>query len=616
MGRIKPSGDDKQALDDLELKSLRILFADDVYSGIKRIVRARWGAGILLVVVTAISVYLLNLPLRVLPLYLLGIIILLYNTAFALYIRRCASSQHMALKPLRRVILLQVALDWLCLSVFIHLTGGIASPGIPVLMIHMLMVTILLPYQTPYWFVIIGTLVLLLVTGLELFNVIPHIGVIPGFPLDLHRNTFYVLSVLTFFAATAFMSVYLTSSIMRRLRWRERQIIALFETSRAISSTLSLPEVMDRLAKSAADALNAQGALIRLLDETGDQLKMTASYGLSQSYLDKGPVSIAHSKLDVEALSGTAVLVDDAPADSRIQYPEQVKSEGIRSMLVAPIRGSSRVLGVLRVYANRPASFTNDDVVFLTAVAEQGAIALENALVHENLHDVNQERAQFVRLVTHELRAPVTSAQSLLRVLLQGVTGTLTNQQADILGRIDLRLNTLLELINDLLTLAATKTNFLAQELTRIPLQPVVLEVVEHMRHLAEEKHLSLTCDLPSEALPVLVAEDGLRRVLENLIGNAIKYTPEGGQVRVRVVEYGAQVATYVEDTGIGIPEEELQNLWNEFFRATNAKKTGITGTGLGLSIVKQVVEQFGGTVSAQNREGQGTVFRFTLPLA
>jgi signal transduction histidine kinase len=373
---------------------------------------------------------------------------------------------------------------------------------------------------------------------------------------------------------------------------------------------------MEHLARSAALALGVPSASIRLLDESGERLAMTTAYGLSQDYIDKGPVELTHSELDQEALGGTPVIIGEPASDPRIQYPKQVAEEGIRSMLVAPIISGGRPLGVLRVYADESNHFTAEDASFLMAIARQGAAALENALAHDALQKADRTRGQFVRLVTHELRAPAGGAQSLLRTLLRGLAGELNGRQRDIVQRVERRLDSLMELIDDLLALSASKTPELLEDPSRLPLQPILEQVCTRWRPQAEEKNVALNVDLPFETLSVTATEEGLARIFDNLIGNAVKYTPEDGRVDVRVVERPAGAVITVTDTGIGIPEKDITCLWDEFFRASNARKSNIPGTGLGLSIVKQLVELYGGVVGVQSEVGKGTTFKVTLPLS
>ena len=216
-------------------------------------------------------------------------------------------------------------------------------------------------------------------------------------------------------------------------------------------------------------------------------------------------------------------------------------------------------------------------------------------------------KAQFALTVAHELRAPVAGAQSLLRMLTNGLVGEFTEKQESILGRLENRLDELLALINDLLTLAKSKNLVEDTPLKKIHLQPVVRKTVRQFEAMAAEKDISVQLDEPESEAEVLASEDGLVIILTNLISNAIKYSREGGKVAIKVKPEGQFVQVAVEDEGIGIPPDALQKIGQEFFRAPNAQQSSITGTGLGLSIVRQYLTHFGGKISIDSQEGRGT---------
>jgi signal transduction histidine kinase len=241
--------------------------------------------------------------------------------------------------------------------------------------------------------------------------------------------------------------------------------------------------------------------------------------------------------------------------------------------------------------------------------------AAELARENEEMERLNSFKSAFMVMVAHELRSPVGGAQSLVRTLSAGLAGELSEKQREILSRVEMRLESLLELINDLLTLAASKTAELEKP-GMVAYQPVIKRVMDRLSVDASEKNIALTVSFPEKPLNVRATEDGLEKIMGNLIGNAIKYTPSGGQVKVEVNEDGEHVKMRVSDTGMGIPEDALPHIWDEFFRAGNARKSGITGTGLGLSIVKQYVDHYGGQIAAQSVEGKGAVFTLTLLLA
>lgn len=165
--------------------------------------------------------------------------------------------------------------------------------------------------------------------------------------------------------------------------WQQMRL--LIETARSITSTLSLGEVLDKIVKGAAEALGMRAASIRLLDAERKCLEIKATYGLSRDYLAKGPVEVEKSPIDRECLGGKAVAVPDIRKDSRLQYPEEIAREGIGALLSLPLSVRGTVIGVLRVYTCRPYSFGETEVDFLSALASQGAVAIENARLFEHI---------------------------------------------------------------------------------------------------------------------------------------------------------------------------------------------------------------------------------------
>ncbi|MBN1318807.1 MAG: HAMP domain-containing histidine kinase, partial [Anaerolineales bacterium] len=193
--------------------------------------------------------------------------------------------------------------------------------------------------------------------------------------------------------------------------------------------------------------------------------------------------------------------------------------------------------------------------------------------------------------------------------------GELTDRQRDIMGRLNRRLDKLEALINDLLDLAAGRSDMKVEESKPLSLAAILEQVITTMEPQAREKDQKLIYD-PGSIEPIVVGtEEGLDRIFSNLVGNAVKYTPEHGKVNVTVQQTNHLVTITVADSGIGIPEQSLNRLFTEFYRAPNAKAFE-TGTGLGLVIVKELVEKFNGRISVESKEGQGATFTVHLPLA
>jgi signal transduction histidine kinase len=309
-------------------------------------------------------------------------------------------------------------------------------------------------------------------------------------------------------------------------------------------------------------------------------------------------------------------LVRDATRDPRLRYPEKVAAEGIYAILSAPLIGKRGPVGVLRAYGGTAYRFTEDDAAFLTAIAAQGVVAIENAQAYQLLENLDAQKSQFVRIVTHELRSPVQVTSSLLNVLRRGYVGDLNEKQSDLAERAFNRLQFLQTLIDDLLDLAAGKADVLASaERGLVPLNEVLREVHARYEAPAHDKGLVLQCQCPGEALNVWGDKAELDRIVNNLVSNAVKYTRQG-EVRVLAQRADGFVRVVVADTGIGIPQDALPSLFEEFFRAKNAKQMQESGTGLGLSIVKDLVERYDGQIKVDSVEGEGTTFTLTLPLA
>ncbi len=160
---------------------------------------------------------------------------------------------------------------------------------------------------------------------------------------------------------------------------------ALYQAALTISSSLELDPVLQSVVKSITEAMEVKACAVRLLDPRTGQLQYSAGYGLSVNYLAKGPVDVEHSPIDSEALRGAPVIIPDVSEDSRFQYKEAAKREGIVSVLCVPLEVHGRAIGVMRVYTSEPCTFHEDDIQFLTVLASLSALAIENASLYDSL---------------------------------------------------------------------------------------------------------------------------------------------------------------------------------------------------------------------------------------
>lgn len=589
------------------------LAEQELISSLGWLITLRWVGGIGVLLATWFSLNFLALPLPVLPLYALGIGVLAYNALYWWGLRWLNARTFTPPVTYQWFARVQIGVDWLAMTLLVYCTGGIESPMLLFFLFHIIIASLLLPHDKGLLFVTLAPILVGGVALLEYLGILPHVVV---FEPARYDDLLYVVSRLVFFTVACYTMAYLSTTVARRLRRREDELAGLYLSVQATTSTLDLPEVLNRLAEATAQALHCKAAAIRLLDRTGSYLELGGSYGLSEEYKDKAPIEVARARIDQEALSGKAVLVAEAASDDRLRYPDKVSAEGIKSILSAPLIGKTGSIGVLRAYDGTANRFEPSDAEFLSAISAQGTVAIENARAYQLLEELDRSKSQFVRIVTHELRSPVQVTLSLLNVLDRGYVGDLSEKQADLINRARRRIEFLQTLIDDLLDLAAGKADVLATtERGLVSLTGVLQEVRDRYEAQAQEKGLGLHLDCPDEALNVWGDKSELDRVLNNLASNAVKYTQEG-EVRLTAERSDGQARIVVTDTGIGIPQAALPELFQEFFRAKNAKALEESGTGLGLSIVKDLVERYGGEIQVDSAEGRGTTFTLSLPLA
>jgi len=229
---------------------------------------------------------------------------------------------------------------------------------------------------------------------------------------------------------------------------------------------------------------------------------------------------------------------------------------------------------------------------------------------------LEEEKSRFLRFLSiaaHDLKAPLTAIQGFLWVMLGGYAGELADKQRNMLDRSSRRINELLNLISDLLDIPRIETGQIVPEMKEISLRQVIRNCLEGQRDLAKEKGIKLKVELPEKVSKIRGSSPRLQQVITNLIDNAVTYTPEG-TVTLRVEEKNNEIQVEVIDTGIGIPPEDMPQLFEDFFRASNVE---VKGTGLGLSISKRIVEAHGGKIWCESpcpESNQGSKFVFTLP--
>ncbi len=238
------------------------------------------------------------------------------------------------------------------------------------------------------------------------------------------------------------------------------------------------------------------------------------------------------------------------------------------------------------------------------------------------LHDITaikkieRMKSDFVSMVSHEIRSPMNSLLMQMKVILDGLAGEVTDKQREILERASGKIHNLTNMVSELLDLARIEAGLVTNEKETIQIQALLDEQVAFHRAAAEAKNIRLHLeDLP--ALPTIQANpQGMEEVFTNLITNAIKYSPKDGQISLSATIENDYVAITVRDTGFGIPEEDLEEVFTRFYRVKDSNTRTIHGTGLGLAIVKSIVNAHHGSIKVESKLGQGTAFTVLLPHA
>jgi signal transduction histidine kinase len=291
-------------------------------------------------------------------------------------------------------------------------------------------------------------------------------------------------------------------------------------------------------------------------------------------------------------------------------------------------------MGVISVESFKSAAFGEDELTFMTRLADHAAIAIENARLYSDLKEANEAKSEFVSIVSHELKTPMTSIKGYADLLFKGAAGEISEMQKKFLQVIRSNVGRMNALVSDLLDVSRIESGRLRLHMRSVPIKTVVDEVVQTMQERIKAKELALTVKVPEDLPPVQADEDRLIQVLTNLMSNASRYTLPGGKISVKATmepngpppdkakpapsdkKRFRYLCLSVSDTGVGISAKDQARIFEKFFRGDDPVVRGTKGTGLGLSIAKSIVELHDGQMWFQSEPGQGSTFSFTVPIA
>ena len=227
---------------------------------------------------------------------------------------------------------------------------------------------------------------------------------------------------------------------------------------------------------------------------------------------------------------------------------------------------------------------------------------------------IEKMKSEFVRLVSHELKAPLGAIEGYLNLIVEGLTANNPDKERDIIKRSKDKAHNLIEMINDLLDLSKTERKITEKEIKSLNIKEILQETIDFYKNEANEKGITIEFETDQNLGRVRGVYEELSRVFANLISNAIKYTPDNGLVQIKVLQQSHRISISVVDSGIGISSEALLRIFDEFYRAENAIQNKISGTGLGLSIAKKIVNDHKGFIDAKSKLSEGSTFTVVLP--
>ena len=401
------------------------------------------------------------------------------------------------------------------------------------------------------------------------------------------------------------------------------QLSILQDINAAATSTLDLGAVLNMLLDKIDILLPYAACSVSLMDPASGKLEPLAVRNLDETELKAIAERSGGGFRRIVLESKSPLVISNVQADSKLPLvTEFFIKHGLVSYLGLPLMAKGEAIGTISVLTKEEHAFTTEEINFLSTLAAQAATAIHNSQLYEQtkkqaaeLEKAKDMQADFAAMIAHDLRSPLTATLSTATMLEDGLFGTVTEEQKKWLVKVQSNIRNLVDLVNDFLDLSKLEAGHIQLSKEKVHLDQLIRESADNYLALAGEKKISLQTRI-DPALPHINADPRrLDQVLSNLLSNAIKFTPEGGEIEVGAAcENGVEARLWVKDTGMGIPLEETEQIFQKYRQASSAKEAKEKGTGLGLVICKMIVEAHGGKIRVESEEGKGSTFTVTLP--
>ncbi len=413
---------------------------------------------------------------------------------------------------------------------------------------------------------------------------------------------------------------------------------ALQKTSRLITTTLDETEIFNRIDKSLMMDLGFEKNLILVYDSQ-QRLKCRVDLGFSKEEIAHILISL-HKDEELQSALKAGNIFSSA-TQAILKNDKIVKIFRVAHFVLTPILSKNGIIGILFVGNRSDASaVTAGDEELISILANQIGQSLENAQLFEQVYrssqileskvqertrqlasaleevqKISKTKSEFISAVSHELRTPLTSIKGYASILMTGKLGEIPEPVRERLDKINKHSDSLVKMINDLLDISRIESGRAEMRFEKHKLPSIIENVHDILTPQLREKNILWTIDIAEDIPEVFVDRGQIERVFINLVGNAIKFTPPEGTIKITAHSDEKEVKIEVSDTGIGISSEDLPKLFDEFYRVENEINQNLRGTGLGLSLVKKIIEAHRGEIWVTSELNKGTVFHLTLPI-
>ncbi|NOY99566.1 MAG: GAF domain-containing sensor histidine kinase [Chloroflexi bacterium] len=405
------------------------------------------------------------------------------------------------------------------------------------------------------------------------------------------------------------------------LRETVTRLRRLVELSTTLNSTLNLNDLLQLIIQTAAEILECDATSILLYDEKDDHLFFAAATGSDPKKLAEIPVPLEGSLAGTIFRTNRPLILNQLEGDPR-HYKQASRHVGFqaRSLLGVPMRIRDRTTGVLEALNKRNGPFTQTDQHVLTVVASHAAVAVHNAQLvqalkqaYERVSTADQLKSSFLALASHELRTPLGIIIGYATFLREESQGELSEHAEHVLNAA-MQMRALLEDMTNLTLLETAESTFKSRA---VAIQDVLEKACEEIDELASAKAQTLVFDFPKQPLQVTADSKKLTAAFVNLLHNAVRFSPEGGQIGVGAKREQDGVLSWVQDNGIGIPPDQLGEVFQKFYQIESPNVRHYSGMGIGLTIAKGLIEAQGGRIWAESEgENKGSTFKVWLPTA